>query len=160
MEVYVWLLIASGFQFCCIAVDELYCHRLRGLDKWEMLGHPIDSFIFAIPIAVAAFFQFEQGFYWFLAFSIVSCLIVTKDEKIHQQQCGAFESWLHSCMFILHTTVLFLVGIAWENNAPQEIFKIMLTLTLLVSFSQLLYWNIINPSKERRHDFTQSGNQQ
>src|SRR5262245_62756094 len=38
-----FLLIPFILQTFCMAVDEFYFHRRRGLPRWERLGHPLDT---------------------------------------------------------------------------------------------------------------------
>ena len=38
-----FLLLPFGLQMFCMAFDELYFHRRRGLPQWERIGHPLDT---------------------------------------------------------------------------------------------------------------------
>src|SRR4051812_5016105 len=101
-------ILAVLVQGILIFIDEFFCHRRRDLPKWELVGHPIDTF------CLMAFFTFllvaspHETLNQFLGIGlgIVSCLIITKDEWVHKNHATAFESWLHALLFVTHSVVV------------------------------------------------------
>jgi 2-polyprenyl-6-hydroxyphenyl methylase/3-demethylubiquinone-9 3-methyltransferase len=83
-----------------------------------------------------------------------SCLLITKDEFIHQRLCSGGEHWLHAVLFILHPIVLVATGCLWvglgaaalgRGSTPLALGAWLLLLqALLVSgflVFQLVYWS-------------------
>lgn len=99
-----------------ILIDEFYFHRRRILPKWERLGHPLDTLIFAISILFLCLFSFSRAhLYAYAGLSIFSCAFITKDEWIHKKECSGGEMWVHSVLFILHPICLLSAGIMWAT---------------------------------------------
>lgn len=117
--------------------DEFKYHHKRGLKKWERVGHPIDSFFFLIPFVYTLYFS---NIYIFLVLSLVSCLIVTKDEFVHAKECDAPEQWLHSVLFIIHPIAFIGLWLAWQNGFSQ-IIKFQSLIIFLFMLYQIIYWN-------------------
>lgn len=153
-----WLLVPFVLQSLCMAVDELYFHRLRLLPRWERLGHPLDTltvlgcfgWLFWLPpTAVSASI--------YVVLSLFSCLFVTKDEPVHRRLCSAGEHWVHALMFMLHPLILVSAGLLWPVWHGQTLSFISYTgverafllgnmlLTLGFGLYQLLYWNFLWP---------------
>ena len=109
-----FLLLPAILQGMAMMFDEFYFHRRRGLGRWERIGHPIDTSTVMIAYAFMLWAPWtrENALYFGVA-SIVSCLMVTKDEFVHQKVCLPGESWLHSALFILHPLVLIAGGVTW-----------------------------------------------
>jgi len=86
--------------------------------------------------------------------ALFSCLFITKDEFIHNEESGAWEQWLHSILFVLHPIVLLLIPLAWKHPVLISLLgtetlmlfttflKGQLLLTIIFFFYQVLYWNI------------------
>ena len=81
----------------------------------------------------------------YIALSALSCLVITKDEFVHIQLCGALESWLHAVLFVLHPIVLLCFGLAWTWGANPWLFRAQLGLTLAFASYQILYWRYAWP---------------
>ena len=85
----------------------LKCGKLPGL-------HFLDTLIFlaclVLPILVAPTPPNIRLFAWM---AVGSCLLITKDEFIHQRLCSGGEHWLHAVLFILHPIVLFATAFLW-----------------------------------------------
>jgi hypothetical protein len=158
-----WLLIL--FPFCLQAVvitfDEAYFHLKRGLPRFERIGHPIDTlsvvacfaFVLLVPFSAASLKVY-------IALSLFSCLLVTKDEFIHKHHCPAAEHWLHALLFLNHPILLTALGLIWpllsgsatiswliswqEHLLPLQIFIYAQALfALIFMLYQTIYWNFI-----------------
>lgn len=138
-------------QTLVILFDECCFHLKRGLPKWERIGHPLDTlsvlfclgFVFFVPYSPTAL----KGF---LALSILSCLLVTKDEFVHKHHCPASEQWLHALLFLNHPIMLASIGLMWSPPrwiSPSPLFRPFLALQMgfitLFFLYQLIYWNLI-----------------
>jgi len=151
-----FLLIPFPLQMSCMAVDEFYFHRRRGLPRWERQGRPLDTltvlacFVWLLSAAPSAL---SLGVY--VGLSVFSCLFVTKDEPVHSKQRRPNEQWLHALLFILHPLVLLSAGLLWPAWRRQTLSFIRYTgferkfllgntlLTLAFGLYQLVYWNLI-----------------
>jgi 2-polyprenyl-6-hydroxyphenyl methylase/3-demethylubiquinone-9 3-methyltransferase len=111
--------LPCALQGLAMGVDELGFHRRRPVPRWEWLGHLLDTLVFMACLAVAALLPPAPGnlrLYAILA--AVSCLVITKDEFIHQKLCPGGEHWLHAVLFVLHPMVLGAVFCLWTGFAP------------------------------------------
>lgn len=166
---YLWITLPFIIQFLVIGIDEGYFHLRRGLPKWERIGHPIDTFsVFACMLFVLcipfSFFALK----WFIALSVASCLLVTKDEFIHKHHCPASENWLHALLFLNHPIVLGALGLIWYSGStggsshwltswldhPEELNLFLMVQAgsvLVFMLYQIIYWNFIY--KEERWSF-------
>jgi 2-polyprenyl-6-hydroxyphenyl methylase/3-demethylubiquinone-9 3-methyltransferase len=84
-----------------------------------------------------------------------SCLLITKDEFIHQRLCSGGEHWLHAVLFILHPIVLFGTAFLWIGIGtaamaripspflPVAAWMLMLQVVLVSGFLvfQIAYWS-------------------
>ena len=112
------LLIPFGLQAVAMFFDEFYFHHRRRLPKWEAYGHPLDTLSTFICYGWIFFSKYSNmNLVFYLALSSFSCLLITKDEWVHQKQCCASEQWLHSFLFILHPINLGVLGWLWSQ--PQ-----------------------------------------
>lgn len=140
-----WLLPLI-LQGVFIITDEFLFHRARGLPKWEIWGHPLDTFTVAVPFGIVTFTAYSPTLLnIFIFLSVVSCLFVTKDEFIHAHVCSKGEHWLHAVLFILHPTAFFAAGILWKEGVAHEALKIQFVLILLFMLYQILYWSFYGP---------------
>lgn len=146
------LLSSTLLQGLLFAVDEFICHRRRNLGRWERLGHPVDAIFLCIPLAIAAFGRFSD---WkavlFVAFSIASCAMVTKDEWVHSRECGGLESWIHSLMFMVHPVIFIFVGLSWYLDENSFVRRGLPFVAVLVGVYQLLYWNFYHDNSDQQH---------
>jgi hypothetical protein len=154
-----FLLLPFGLQMVCMAFDELYFHRRRGLPRWERIGHPLDTltvlicllWLLSVPPGSAAIAIYA-------GLGIFSCLFVTKDEQVHLHHCDAAEQWVHALLFTLHPLVLLSAGLLWPaahgirnagtgwiHYAGNE--RTLLTALCAVVFGfgmfQFIYWNLL-----------------
>lgn len=113
-----WLL-PFALQGLAMGVDELVWHRRRPVSRWEWLGHLLDTAVFlgclALPLALA---PTPEHVRWWLVLAAGSCLLVTKDEFVHQRHCPGGEHWLHAVLFLLHPLVLGATGLLWAAGLP------------------------------------------
>ncbi len=133
-------------------VDEFYYHIKRGLPKWERLGHPLDTIsVLACYVFILNSQPTIENVKWFVALSLFSCLLVTKDEFEHKKHCTAGEQWLHSVLFVIHPIILMVAGIIWyyADSYPElnlsllTGLRIQTLITSLFLIYQITYWNII-----------------
>ena len=139
-------------QGLAISFDEFYFHHKRDLGWWERLGHPLDT------IALLICYSFSQNsapssenILIFIFLSLFSSLLITKDEFVHNAECGPMEQWLHSILFIIHPVTLIVLGLMWTNSLSLNIENIILFnnfikgqfifMCLFLSY-QILYWSI------------------
>lgn len=123
--------------------DEFYYHHKRRLGKWESIGHPIDSFFFLICFGFCALFQISDfHFYIFIALSIISTLIITKDEWVHSEQSYPTENWLHSILFIIHPVALGALYFAWKFNF-KTVIQVQAFIIAVFMLYQIIYWNFM-----------------
>lgn len=130
-------------QGLVMTVDEFYCHRRRVLRRWERVGHPIDTLVFALCLAFLVFVAPSSAALWgYAGLSVFSCLMISKDEWQHQELCSGFENWLHALLFILHPVVLIWAGYLWFFGGADWVLRASLGLTLGFFVYQTLYWNV------------------
>jgi hypothetical protein len=128
-------------QFAAMGIDEVYCHRRRGLPLWEKIGHPLDSFVFSVTTSLPAFLEPNartKAIYIIAA--VFSMLIVTKDEWVHKARCSGFEQWLHALLYMIHA--LSLAGLAWLWFTDQGLFlrRLVPVASLVFGIYQIYYW--------------------
>lgn len=115
-----WLL-PFALQGLAMGVDEFGFHRRRTVPRWEWLGHLLDTLVFlgclAFPLLLP---PAPAHVRLFAALAAGSCLLVTKDELIHQRLCSGGEHWLHAVLFILHPVVLIATAMLWLGAAAME----------------------------------------
>jgi hypothetical protein len=139
-------------QGLAITFDEFYFHHKRGLGWWERLGHPVDTLAILICyLFIQYFLPTTQNILIFIILSIFSTLIITKDEFVHNLECGQAEQWLHSILFVIHPITLMILGLTWTNSLALSIENIkvfnffikgqIIFICLFMSF-QILYWSI------------------
>lgn len=147
-------LVVSAVQGAAILADEFFFHRKRGLPRWEVLGHPLDT---ATVIACLLFLAFvertpttEKIYY---ALAIASCICVTKDEWVHRKYCTAEEMWLHAILFMMHPLVLFTAFNEWEDSRAS--FLAVAGGVTVFFLYQIVYWNFIEArarkAKQKAH---------
>lgn len=143
--------IPFGLQGVSMFFDEFYFHRKRGLGHWETLSHPIDTVAVGVCYAFMCTRPFSMdALRTFVLLGLVSCLLITKDEFVHQRECTGGECWLHSILFILHPIVLASAALLWHlstEGGPQSAFFALVLRTQLVVVSlfatyQMTYWGL------------------
>ena len=131
------LLIQAVLMF----IDEIHFHRLRGLPRWERVGHPIDTFSVLLCYGVALTQPPSGGALTvYAALAILSCLLITKDEFVHARLCPPAEQWLHALLFVVHPIVLGATGLLWFKH-KTAILAGQSAMTVAFGCYQLIYWN-------------------
>jgi len=130
------------FQGIIMTFDEFYFHEKRGLPRWEIIGHPLDTLTTALTLSIPIFFEYsvssELGF---IIFATFSCLFITKDEFVHADHCSKSENWTHAILFILHPITFMATYFIWKNY-PENIFlKVQFVLVTLFMFYQIIRWS-------------------
>lgn len=138
-----WIAGAVMIQALAMLVDEGWCHRRRGLPRWERIGHPLDTLTMALCYGWLAFTQptTAHAIAIYAGLALFSCLFITKDEFVHAKRCTAIEMWLHAVLFVVHPIVLIAFGLAWWWGAPAWLFGLQLGITLAFASYQVLYWS-------------------
>lgn len=139
-------------------IDEFYFHRKRGLGPWERLGHPIDTVSVLLCFGVILFSVFSLKMTVILAVLVMlSSLLITKDEWVHQAECLPAECWLHALLFVLHPMIFISAGFIWalhsgnlsyealrlseaESNMLWAVVQCQALLVLGFLFYQIYYW--------------------
>jgi len=155
------LCIPLWIQGLAMFFDEFYYHHRRGLGKWERFGHPMDTLSVLICYIFLFLFPFNlNNLAIFIGLSILSSLLVTKDEFVHVRECNAGESWLHSILFILHPITFGCAGVLWylmrtssldpieiqKNTYFNYIMNIFISQILLILgfiLYQIIYWGFL-----------------
>lgn len=148
--------LVFGLHALAFAVDDFYCHRRRGLGRWEIAGHPADTLSVVAALSVPAFVPLSAGAAWvFAVLAVLSGVLVTKDEFVHYRLCDGFEMWLHAVMFLLHPLQFVAVALAWVASAELlqafpgfellaahgvAAIRVVWGLALAVFVYQLIFW--------------------
>lgn len=149
------LVIPFILQMICMGFDELFFHRQRSLSRWERIGHPLDTVTVLLCFGwVIANAPTRSTMVVYLLLATFSCFFITKDEKIHREECPAAEHWLHAVLFILHPVILICIGLLWPalHGRSSAIISFSgwernfllgnFVLTILFGLFQLVYWNL------------------
>lgn len=149
-------LVPFLLQGLLVGIDEFYFHQRRTLNRWERWGHPIDTaFFFFCFVYLAVMPPEPRHLGVYAGLSILSCLLVTKDEWQHRELCSGLENWLHALSFMLHPVVLIWTGFLWWTQADAFPFVVMVTMvgTLTFSVYLMVFWNLIKaPAKQGSKD--------
>jgi len=108
---------AALLQGLCMFVDEIFFHRKRELPGWERWGHPVDTVFFLLPLSLTALLPATP--LWvalYIGLSVVSSLVITKDEWVHAKECAPGEHWIHALLFVLHPCVLIGTAELWLSG--------------------------------------------
>lgn len=144
-----WWIAPFALQGFLMFVDEFYFHHKRGLERWEVIGHPLDT----LTVLVCFLFLITQtpsisNLWIYAGLSIFSCLFITKDEFIHHEKCVASEQWLHSLLFLLHPVILAVAAYLWWTNTQEVLLRIQAGIIFLFMIYQILFWSLKRePSK-------------
>ncbi len=137
-----FFILTSVLQILLMIADEFIFHWRRNLPKWERLGHPVDTLSFLFPFLILGFAPQTQS--WkiaYIALSVLSCLIITKDEWVHSEVSPASEQWLHANLFVLHPVVLISAFFLWQDQSLQLLFQAMSMGIFIFMLYQFLFWN-------------------
>ncbi len=133
-----------GVQALLMLVDEFVFHRRRGLKRWERWGHPLDTVSVGLALAVPAFAPPTEAWMGvYVGLGLFSCLLVTKDEWVHAEECSPTEHWLHAVLFVLHPVVFGVLGWAWWSEFgvfPRLLLWAELAALVGFAFYQIIYW--------------------
>ena len=148
-------------QALAIAIDEGYFHVLRGLPKWERIGHPLDTLSVLVCMGYVLFVPFSSAaLSVYIGLAAFSSFLVTKDEFVHKHHCPASENWLHAVLFILHPITLACAGFIWpvvqgvgtapwiarwlnEKELLHFFLKAQFGAMTLFFFYQIVFWNFV-----------------
>lgn len=129
-------------QAAAIAFDEFYFHWRRGLPRWERIGHPLDTLSVVLTysyLLISPFDPFHLG--WYIGLATFSCILVTKDEFVHQELCSPGETWLHAVLFILHPLSFVAAGFLWSQQKVFPFLAVQTALTALFLCYQIIFWS-------------------
>lgn len=145
---------AFVFQAVVILIDEFHFHRRRFLPRWELVGHPIDTFcLLSFFLVLTALSSEDVRVFWLAsAIGLISCLVITKDEWVHKQYSSGNENWLHALLFIVHPVVVGLFLWLWWRR--EDSLKPALAVADGAIALHLIYqlveairrWPVANPS--------------
>jgi hypothetical protein len=144
MPIFQFLLIVPFIsQGMAMAVDEFYFHRRRGLPRWERIGHPLDT----LSVMICYIYILNQAFsadalLVYIGLAGFSCVLITKDEMIHQDHCSKWETWLHAVLFVLHPLTFVAAGFLWSQNSHREWILGQTVLIILFMLYQIFYWSL------------------
>lgn len=128
-------------------VDEFYFHHRRGLGRWESWGHPVDTILFLSCFLYTILVPYSSHSQTvFIILSILSSLIIAKDEFIHQQQSSGAENFLHAFLFMIHPLSLYVLFEFWKTQQMSLIMTQALIIFVFLLY-QVLYWNIFKREK-------------
>jgi hypothetical protein len=128
-------------QALAMALDELHFHRKRGLPRWEIWGHPLDTFAaFCCILFLVRAVPDSRNFGIYVTLAVISALLATKDEFVHLERCSPGEQWLHSILFMLHPTVFFCSGFLWWNHEDSFLLQLQAVSIFVFFLYQIIYW--------------------
>ncbi len=135
--------VPMAIQLAAFSVDELHFHRRRGLPAWERWGHPLDALGLGACVAITLALPFSRGaLELYVVASIVSSLLITKDEWVHARRCPGGEFWCHAILFLVHPLVLISVGILWAREGARAARGALLAAAIACAVYQAVYWNV------------------
>lgn len=106
-----------GLQGLAMGFDEFVFHRQRVLPRHEWMGHALDTSVFLACLACPLLLAPMPANLWLYGMlAVASCLLITKDEFIHQRLCPGGEHWIHAILFILHPIVLIATAFLWIST--------------------------------------------
>jgi 2-polyprenyl-6-hydroxyphenyl methylase/3-demethylubiquinone-9 3-methyltransferase len=141
-----------ALQGLAMAVDEFGWHRRRPVSRWEWLGHLLDTLVFLGCLAFLLVLPpAPSHLRLFAALAAASCLLITKDEWVHQRVCTGGEHWLHAVLFVLHPVVLIAAAMLWLGAAPvaPEPARAMLLLQALLVAGFLALQAVFGAGRKR-----------
>ena len=147
--------VPFALQGLAMGVDEFGFHRKRIVPHWEWRGHALDTSVFlACLICPLLLPPTPSNVRLYGLLAVVSCILITKDEFVHQRLCSGGEHWVHAVLFILHPVVLIATAFLWISTGADPLVGIpapplawargmLLLQGLLVSgflVFQIVYW--------------------
>ncbi len=147
-----------ALQASLMIADEAFFHRVRGLTRWERIGHPLDTLTVLACFAWVLLVPYgPRALRVYVGLAIFSCIFVTKDELVHKRLCSGAEQWMHALLFLLHPVVFLVLALAWPDLVPfpraadaatapasavPSIVRAQFAGALLFFAYQALYWNV------------------
>ncbi len=154
-----WLYTPFFLQMICMAADELWFHRKRGLPQWERIGHPLDTLTVVLCLVwILSVQPHRHAVAVFVILAIFSCIFVAKDEPVHRRYCSAAEQWLHALLFMLHPMVLASAALLWPATWSNsglfsgivrftgfERVSLIFICAMMLGFGvyQFVFWNLL-----------------
>ena len=160
-----WLAVPFILQMLCMAADELWFHRKRGLPGWERIGHPLDTLTVVLCLTwILSVQPTHRTIVVWVVLAAFSCIFVTKDEPVHWRRCSAGEQWLHALLFTLHPLVLASAAFFWPaigSHTPgwspymirfsgfeRSFLTVICGLMIGFGIYQFVFWNLLwHPKK-------------
>jgi hypothetical protein len=143
-------ILVFSVQGTLLLTDEFLFHHRREMPRWERIGHPLDTLTVLLPFLLTVVLPFAVP--WtgvFLAFAIVSCAFVTKDEWVHTHLCGPGEQWLHALLFLLHPLLFYAAWTLWKAGETGWLLGQTLLAAAFMAY-QAVYWNMIARGQDLR----------
>ena len=138
-----WLIPVPFLLHGLLMVIDEVIHEKRGLSTWERRGHPLDSLtVMACFFYIQFFMPTQTHVLVYLGLALFSTIFITKDEWVHQKECGPFEQWLHALLFILHPIALYLAYHLWTTGEHAWLMQGLPVVATVLFLYQLLRWNI------------------
>lgn len=145
------LLLPFIVQAVAIAFDEFYFHIKRGLPQWERIGHPIDTLSTLLCFLYVLLFPYSQtALIGYIFLAVLCCLMITKDEWIHKEQCDGQEQWLHALLFLNHSIMLLTLVFLWKNRQFKFFIASQALLIFIFCLYQIVYWNAIDVRRKNK----------
>jgi hypothetical protein len=150
MNFFMLLAIPLLLQGGLMVFDEVFFHQQRGLPKWEILGHPLDTITVLMPLLHALLFDFNQvNIFIYILLVFFSCLFIVKDECIHKDLCSRGEMITHALLYIVHPMVFLSIFALWQLGnqvilgsfiTAKMLIILQLFLTCLFLLYQIIFW--------------------
>ncbi len=143
-----FLYLPFVLQGISMVFDEFYFHRKRGLPKWEVIGHPLDT----LTVLAVYIFLIVQDYSLLnlqiaLGLTLFSSLFITKDEFVHSEKCEPQENWLHAVLFVLHPMSLGSAIYIWYAQIDPLFLRVQAFVVAAFLIYQILYWSYFAKSK-------------
>jgi hypothetical protein len=135
-------LLPLTIQAVAMGFDELHFHRKRGLERWERLGHPLDTLTMLASVAwILQMPPTPHHVAVYVALASFSCLFITKDEFVHTRACEATEHWVHALLFVIHPVTLLTLALLWPSLYPHSPDSIPLLWNMAnAAFARAVLW--------------------
>jgi 2-polyprenyl-6-hydroxyphenyl methylase / 3-demethylubiquinone-9 3-methyltransferase len=158
-----WAFLPFALQGLLMGIDEGWFHRRRKLPRREWTGHALDASVFLGCLLVPLLRPpTPSSLGLFAGLGVLSCLLITKDEFIHQRLCTGGEHWVHAVLFLLHPVVLAATALLWLGAGPGvppwlppwlpvphpapalDLLRLQAALVAAFLAYQLVYWPLID----------------
>ena len=146
-----WLL-PFGLQGLAMTIDEFGFHHHRAVPRLECMGHVLDTLVFLACITCPLLFPpTPANLRLFGGMAAFSCLLITKDEFIHQRLCSGGEHWVHAILFVLHPLVLVATAFLWISLGTQALPLLQFQVLLVSGFIvfQVSFWTMRRGPEEQ-----------